>query len=646
MEVKRWQEIEALFHAALKSDPDQRVAFLAKLRADDESIYLEVQSLLASLDHDVNFLDESASALAAEMFGDRVGETIGPYQVLSVLGGGGMGEVYLAQDTRLGRRIALKLLPPEFTNDKDRLRRFQQEARAASALNHPNILTVYEIEQNADVHYIATEFIDGLTLRQQMSTHLNLVEALNVAIQVASALDAAHAAGIVHRDIKPENVMIRSDGYVKVLDFGLAKLTERPASAMEQADLVQTAFNTEPGVVMGTPRYMSPEQARGLAVDARTDIFSLGVMIFEMVVGKAPFDGATPSDVIASLLKDEPESLALGAPEAPVELEWLVKKALAKDRDDRYQTAAELSADLQQLREEIQLNAKLGRISTARPRARTSDIGPAEVATVPSHRFKSTNPKALLETETLTSIRRRRRTVVLGLGALLLIAAIISVVSLNSNKGEATRPKPTSRQLTFRSGFITAARFAPDGESVIYSAAFDGEPLQLFSSDLEGSDTRALGIHNAGVKSVSLAGEVAVLLGGELNWADTRNGSLAVVGLKGGTPRVLMGGVDEADWASDGKTMAIVRAEGGEHQLEYPAGDVLYKSSGWIAYPRLSPKGDKIAFLEHPLGSDSGSVAVVDVKSKIKSLVSTGWKAVKGLAWSSSGDEIWFSGSR
>jgi serine/threonine protein kinase len=644
MEAERWQQIEELFHAALNRDGDQRDLLLAKIRADDEALYLEVQSLLACKEQAESFFEESASALAAEMFGNWVGETIGPYQVLSVLGGGGMGEVYLAQDARLGRRIALKLLPPQFTNDKDRLRRFQQEARAASALNHPNILTVYEVEQSADLHYIATEFIEGVTLRKQMAEHpLNLGDALKVAIQVAEALDAAHAAGIVHRDIKPENVMIRSDGYVKVLDFGLAKLTEHPATATAEQDLVETALNTDPGVVMGTPRYMSPEQTRGLAVDARTDIFSLGVMIFEMVTGKVPFDGATPSDVIASLLKDEPESLALSAPEAPVELERLVKKALAKNRDERYQTAAELLADLQQLKEEVQLDAKLGRANSTPLRRKNLE----EVATLASSASESTNPQTLLETVAITSSKRWRWPIVLGVSVPLLVLAMVSVVFITRNKGEAKRGGPVLRPLTFKSGFITAARFAPDGKTVNYSAAFDGNPVQLFSTDLAGSETHSLGTQPAGLKSVSATtGEMAVLLDSEINWADTRRGTLAVVPLQGGQPRVLMAGIDEADWSPDGKTLAIARAEFGQQQLEYPPGTVLYNSDGWMAYPRMSPQGDKIAFLEHPLGSDTGSVLVLDIKSKNRSLVSSGWKSVKGLAWSPAGDEVWFAGSR
>jgi serine/threonine protein kinase len=287
-----------------------------------------------------------------------VGEKIGHYNIVSLLGAGGMGQVYLAEDSKLGRKIALKLLPGEFTDNEFRLRRFQHEARAASSLNHPNILTIHEIGLIGDRHFIATEFIDGETLRRRMNrARLRFQEALRIAAQVAEALAAAHAAGIVHRDIKPENIMLRPDGYVKVLDFGLAKLTEPQAPAE-----ASTTDNTDtPGIIMGTVRYMSPEQARGQEVDARCDIFSLGVVVYEMIAGRAPFEGETKSDLIAALLKLEPPALALCATDAPDELQNIGSKALCKDRDQRYQTIEDMLADIERLKEQLDLEAKLQR---------------------------------------------------------------------------------------------------------------------------------------------------------------------------------------------------------------------------------------------------------------------------------------------
>ena len=606
MTSERWEQIKQLFHAALEHEPAERPAFLARACAGDERLRQEAESLLASHEQAGEFIETPASDVAAALLDeDRSrlvgGQMVGPFRVVDYLATGGMGEVYLADDTRLGRKVALKLLPPQFTADADRVRRFEQEARAASSLNHPNIVTIHEIGETDSLHYIATEFVDGETLREHMANaRMTTGEVLGVAAQVASALQAAHEAGVMHRDIKPENIMLRRDGLVKVLDFGLAKLAPWQSAAVDADGPTKSLVETNPGSVMGTAAYMSPEQARGLEVDGRTDIFSLGVMIYEMLAGRVPFGGATTSDVIAAILKDEPMSLARDAPEAPAGLRQLVKRALAKSRDDRYQTVTELSGDLQRLRGEVEPDAKT----------------------------------------------RHWRSAVLGLGVVLLVFALITVIPSQRGRVEAPRPKPTSRSLTFRSGFINGARFAPDGKTVLYSAGFDGRPLELFTTDVEGSESRAFGIPSAGIKSVSPAGEVAVLLDSELSWSESRNGTLAVVPLTGGAPRALLQGVDEADWAPDGKTLAIVRAEEGEQQLEYPVGDVLYRSSGWIDYPRVSPQGDKIAFLEHPLGDNSGSVAVLDLKTKKTSLVSTGWKSVKGLDWSPAGDEIWFGGSR
>ena len=355
MKAEQWQQVEQLYHAALKRGAEGRAAFLSEACADDEGLRREVESLLAFEDQSADFIESPALEVAARMMAEERGVTMAPgktinhYQITSPLGTGGMGEVYLASDTRLGRSVALKLLPAAFSTDKDRLRRFGQEARAASALNHPNILTIYEIGQIDDVHFIATEFIDGVTLREHLShTRMKTGEALDIAVQVASALASAHRAGIIHRDIKPENVMLRTDGYVKVLDFGLAKLTELQASQVGNEAATMSRVKTSSGVVMGTVSYMSPEQARGLAVDARTDIWSLGVVLYEMVAGQRPFEGATPTDVIISIAEREPVPLARCAPEAPVQLERIAQKALAKDRDERYQSAEDLLIDLKQ----------------------------------------------------------------------------------------------------------------------------------------------------------------------------------------------------------------------------------------------------------------------------------------------------------
>src|SRR2546423_1681202 len=433
MHPERWQQIDQLFHSALGQEPNRRAAFLVRECAGDESLRSEVEALISSHEQAENFIETPASDLAAELLakgqtGLTAGQAIGPYRVVSVLGVGGMGEVYLAQDTRLGRQVALKLLPPQFTMNADRVRRFEQEARAVSALNHPNIVTIHEIGRDDGSQFIVTEFVQGQTLRQRMAeTAISLPAALEVATQVAGALAAAHAAGIVHRDIKPENVMLRADGYVKVLDFGLAKLTEArsPAGDAEQSTLVKV--QTKSGVVMGTATYMSPEQARGLGVDARSDVFSLGVVLYEMIAARPPFDGDTISDVIATLLKEEPPPLSQYAPDVPVELEWIVRKALAKDCEERYQTARELQIDLKRLKQELELQAKLAGLAPSRRQGRSvatrTDEGSDNLTTGAA--------RTALTAETIVGgVKRRGRNIALGLTALVVAAVAVAVFSL------------------------------------------------------------------------------------------------------------------------------------------------------------------------------------------------------------------------
>src|SRR5215471_18346953 len=306
-------------------------------------------------------------------------ESISRYRILEKLGSGGMGEVYLAEDKRLGRKVALKVLSEELTQNRDRLSRFDQEAYAASALNHPNILTIYEMGDEGGRHYIVTEYIDGVTLRRRLAgTPMEMPEILDIAIQIAGALDEAHAAGIVHRDIKPENIMIRRNGHVKVLDFGLAKLTERPDAGETDTEAVTRALvQTDAGMVLGTSQYMSPEQARGKPVDARTDIWSLGVVLYEMATGRPPFHGETKTDVIVAIAKNEPPPIARFAPNAPAEFEWIVLKALRKDVDERYQTIKELESDLKKLKQRIEFQSELER-SMGPERLSTSFSGMAD----------------------------------------------------------------------------------------------------------------------------------------------------------------------------------------------------------------------------------------------------------------------------
>ena len=367
MKNERWQEVERIYHLTLEREASERSTFLVQACAGDEALRREVESLLSYGHHAEDFIEAPALEVAARIIAGehspiRAGDRFNQYRILSMLGAGGMGEVYLAEDTSLRRNVALKFLPAVLTKDKAHLRRFEVEARAVAALSHPNVCTIHEVIQSQDGrHCIVMEYIEGMTLRQRMAKdHIGVDEALEIAIQIASALCSAHRAKIVHRDIKPENVMLREDGFVKVLDFGLAKLTEtKPDPANSEADTRAIDPKTLPGVLMGTVTYMSPEQARGLLVDARTDIWSLGVVLYEMIAGRLPFDGPTPTDVIIQIAERNPEPLAKSQPRAD-SLQPIVTKILAKDRNERYQTAEQALADLKNAKRELELGTDAG----------------------------------------------------------------------------------------------------------------------------------------------------------------------------------------------------------------------------------------------------------------------------------------------
>ncbi len=361
MDGDRWRQIDRLFEAALEIEPAARAGYLAKACAGDEEMRREVEELLATEADPGNLQDAPTVDAAALLTEDEQpatmsGRELGHYRLISLLGAGGMGEIYLAEDARLRRRVALKLLPVKFTHDEARLRRFKREARAVSSLNHPNILTIHDIGQSDGIHFIATEFVEGHTLRHMLREGaFTLSDALEIAIQIAGALEAAHRTAVIHRDIKPENIMVRPDRLVKVLDFGLAKLTERKLTHGAEA-ITPTAFITQPGSVMGTPRYMSPEQARGLKVDPRTDIYSLGVVLYEMIAGLSPFGGETPADIMVAVLHYKAPPIANYRPGVPDELQRIVSKAMAKDPVNRYQTVTDLISDLKLVRAKVELD--------------------------------------------------------------------------------------------------------------------------------------------------------------------------------------------------------------------------------------------------------------------------------------------------
>ncbi len=657
MTPERWQQIEKLYHAALECAPDERAAFLAEACAGDEALRHEVESLLAAHDQAGSFIESPPNDVAAEMFADepaRPGDlqTLGQYQILWQIGAGGMGEVYLARDTRLDRQVALKLLPAEFTQDQERLRRFVREARAASALNHPNIITIYEVGEIGETHFIASEFVEGGTLRQRMAgDRLKLHDALDAAIQVASALGAAHKAGIVHRDIKPENIMLRPDGLVKVLDFGLAKLTESQAPGAEPQAPTANGSSTEIGLVMGTLRYMSPEQARGLRVDARTDIFSLGVVLYEMITGGVPFDGETKSDVIAAILRGEPLPLASHCPETPRELQQILSRALRKDREARYQVVKDLELDLKSLKEEMEFETRLAsaRRSAASDEAvietsgRRATIDTPLTATAPGSEGTGAVPIAGY---LAGAISHHKRSAALALTALVVIIAGLAF-AWSRWRWERSQAVPFRLEKITRittSGKAVRVAISPDGKEIVYGLVEAGQQsLRLRQVDT-GSEIRIVPPDRVDYRGITFShnGNFVYYVRGEQN--DSR-GVLYRATKFGGSARRLLSNVDGSlSLSPDGKQLAFVRQSSrlgenilmvanedgtGERELAIRQHPHTFRMNG----PAWSPDGRLIACGS---GNVIGSQTVVGVRiadGRAESLTSRRWETVGQVAW-------------
>ena len=522
----------------------------------------------------------------------REGSRIGEYEIRRRLGAGGMGEVYRARDLRLGRDVALKVLPEEFASDAGRAKRFEKEARAASALNHPNIVAVYEVGSSGQLSYIAMELVEGRTLREALAGGpLPVRRILDISVQLGSGLARAHGAGIVHRDLKPENVMISRDGLVKILDFGLAKRMPFEGSAGPES-----ATLTQEGSVVGTVGYMSPEQAEGQPVDFRSDQFSFGSILYEMATGRRSFHGRSNVATLAAIIREEPEPVEKTNPGIPAPLRWILRRCLAKDPSGRYASTEDLAQELTVLRDHL-----------------------AEIS------GGAGEPAA------------RRRLPILAAVTAAVLAGLAAVYFAAKSGG--VRPQPDFQRLTFQRGLVLSARFAPDGRTVVYGASWNGDPLRLYSTRTDGRDSRRLDVGDADVASVSSQGEVAMLLKRPVSAINYWAGTLARAPLTGGAPRETTENVVDADWSPDGRDLAIVRKVGEKQRLEFPPGKVLYETSGWVEALRFSPAGDQIAFL---LRSEGASVEIVDLAGRHR-VLSRGWKRGNGLAWSPDGTEIWFS---
>jgi serine/threonine protein kinase/WD40 repeat protein len=534
------------------------------------------------------------------------GTRLGPFEILAPLGAGGMGEVYRARDSRLGREVAVKVLSSEFTSDPDRRRRFEQEARSASALNHPNIVTIHEIGSSGPTVYIAMELVNGGTLRELLhGGALPTKRLLNVAFQIADAVAKAHAAGIVHRDLKPENVMITTDGTVKILDFGLAKL-QKPLS--DQSSNLETAQETNAGSVLGTVGYMSPEQASGKTLDFRSDQFSLGSILYEMATGKRAFQRGTSAETLTAIIREDAEPVGQVNGNVPAPFRWIVERCLQKDPDERYASTRDLARDLRSVHEHLSEVPVSGEVTGRATPAKSRGRSPLLRAT---------------------------------LAAVALLAAFGVGMLVQQRLG---RPSPPSfQQITFGSGTIHSARFAPDGQTIVYSAAWDGNPRKLFLKHPSSPEALPLELPSANLLSISPSGEMAIAVDCRLAHPSVCEGTMARAALTGGAPRDVAEHIQEASWTPDGSNLVVVRDVSGKARIEFPIGKVLYETTGYVSDARLSPKGDSIAFMDHPYSQDdSGTVALLDLTGK-KTTLTSRWNKEGGLAWSPSGDEIWFT---
>lgn len=533
------------------------------------------------------------------------GDRLGPYEILLPLGAGGMGEVYRARDTRLGREVALKVLPESFARDADRLRRFEQEARAVAALNHPNLLAIHDIGEHNGAPFIVSELLEGNTLRAELDGGpLSARKASDYAAQIAQGLAAAHEKNIVHRDLKPENIFITKEGRAKILDFGLAKLAPGRGASPESEGLTLTSSPTEAGTVMGTAGYMAPEQVRGAAVDSRTDIFAFGAVLYEMVSGQRAFRRDTPAETMTAILKEEPPDLSdLPHPVSPG-LERIIRRCLEKQPEQRFQSAKDLA---------FALEALTG--TTSKTAAQ------AAIATPPERPSKA------------------RWFAFAAVAALALAAGAAIAWYLHP----APLPPPTFSRVSFHRGEVIRARFAPDAQTIVYSADLEDGGRDTYVIREDYPESVAAGLHGGLLLSISKQGQMAVVVHPRFIAHYQWIGTLAASPLGGSAPREILENVADADWTPDGNEMAAIVFNQGQWQLQFPIGKVLFEGDHWISEIRVSPDGQKVALFRHPVSNDDrGEVIVVDRAGHVEEL-SKGWEALEGLAWAPSSKELWFS---
>ncbi len=530
------------------------------------------------------------------------GTNLGPYEIQSLLGAGGMGEVYRARDKRLDREVAIKVLPSGLSSNVALKRRLEREARAVSKLSHPHICALYDVGHQDGVDFLVMEYLDGETIEHRLlKGSLPTEQTLRYGTQIADALAKAHKQGVTHRDLKPANVMLTKSG-AKLMDFGLAK--QSGAGTLTDAATEMTVGDaklTSEGTILGTFQYMAPEQLEGKEADARTDIFAFGELIHEMATGKPAFSGKSRASLIAAILTAEPPSITQLQPLTPPGLERVVKKCLAKDADERWQSASDLASELHWI-------------------MATSQSGSTSAVPIK------------------TGWRARIPWLITALAVVSLLAAGTWMVG----RWPAVTTQPTFTRLTYQQGYISNARFAKDGQTVVYSAQWSDDPMQVYSVRTEFPQSTKLDLPSAGLLALSPAGDLQLAVD-PLYHLTFLSGTMAQAQMAGSTPRSLEREVIAADYAPDGKTLAVARYANRKVQLEYPAGKVLFTTSGYVDQVRVSPSGKQVAFLEHPVyDDDRGWVAVVDEAGNHTQLTQE-FPSTRGLAWSRTGTEIWFT---
>ncbi|HTW31469.1 MAG TPA: WD40 repeat domain-containing serine/threonine protein kinase [Candidatus Sulfotelmatobacter sp.] len=526
------------------------------------------------------------------------GRVVGHYRILEQIGAGAMGEVFRARDQRLGRDVAIKFIRPASGDNPDHLRRFEQEARAAAALNHPNILAIYDVGFEGSSPYIVSELLQGKTLRQRLlDGAIPTREAAGYGVQIAQGLVAAHERHIVHRDLKPENLFLTSDGRVKILDFGVAKLQATPED--NRGPESQTTV-TKHGAIIGTVAYMSPEQLRAKPVDHRSDLFSFGAILFEMLAGCRAFRGETEVDTMTAVLREEVPLADLEEAAIPVGYQDIVKHCVEKEPENRFQSAKDLAFALQTL-------------------------------------------SGTAGTSTTLSFHRAKRAGAILPWAAAAILAVTTVALALAHYLHPALPAPHYTRVTFEAGTVYSARFSPNGQSIVYSAAWNGKPTQLFSTVGNSLLSQPLEITDANLLGISRSNELALVVGGtHSGQLESIGGTLARAPLAGGAPREVMSEVRWADWNASGD-LAVVHSVESHSRLEYPVGHILYESEGWISNIRFSPDGSNIAFMDHgTLWDNRGAVCVVDLSGHVRTLTRQ-WESEGGLAWRTDGKEIWFT---